>query len=68
MSMSNQHESAVKEIKEIVDNMSVEDRSKFEETINVINSQIVKHGSLAVLAIAYVGSILALEEDKDEGE
>ncbi len=68
MSDTDQHKQACEEIKQEINNLSVEEKSKFEETITAINAMIVKHGSIAILAIAFVGVTLAMEDDINEGQ
>lgn len=62
-----QHMAVIDEIKQTISELSDEEKAKFEEAVVGINRLIVAYGSFALLAFAYVGATLALE-DSDEGQ
>lgn len=67
MSEKDQHAIVIEEIKQTISGLSEEEKAKFEEAVVGMNRLIVTYGSFALLAFAYVGATLALE-DSDEGQ
>ncbi len=62
-----QHMAVIEEIRQTVSGLSNEERTMFDNAIIDMNKLIANYGTLALLAFAYVGATLALE-DSNEGQ